>query len=84
MPPLRPLAVLTACHPTFCAAPLSQSKGPGIDIHPLMFTYPAGGNDVAVHIYDSDFAAAAGLADYVAQVRLGWYSWLVQVQGIIG
>lgn len=49
-----------------------------------MFTYPAGGNDVAVHIYDSDFAAAAGLADYVAQVRLGWYSWLVQVQGIIG
>lgn len=36
-----------------------------------MFTYPSGGKDVAVNIYDSDFAAAAGLADYVAQVRLG-------------
>lgn len=55
--------------PSLPAAPLSQSKGPGIDIHPLMFTYPAGGNDVAVQIYDSDFAAAAGLAEYVAKVR---------------
>lgn len=34
-----------------------------------MFTYPAGGHDVAVRVYDSDFAATAGLADYVAQVR---------------
>ncbi|EFN53186.1 hypothetical protein CHLNCDRAFT_36534 [Chlorella variabilis] len=31
-----------------------------------MFTYPSGGGDVAVHVYGSDFAAAAGLADYVA------------------
>ncbi|KAI7837306.1 hypothetical protein COHA_008821 [Chlorella ohadii] len=53
--------------PSGAAAPLSQSKGPGIDIHPLMFTYPAGGNDVAVQIYDSDFAAVAGLAEYVAK-----------------
>lgn len=55
--------------PSGAAAPLSQSKGPGIDIHPLMFTYPAGGGDVEVRVYDSDFAAASGLADYVAQVR---------------
>jgi 6-phosphogluconolactonase len=48
------------------AAPLSQSRGPGENIHPLMFTYPAGGRDVAVNVYDSDFAAASGLADYVA------------------
>ena len=46
--------------PSGAAAPLSQSKGPGIDIHPLMFTYPAGCYDVAVKVYDSDFAAAAG------------------------
>ncbi|PSC76319.1 putative 6-phosphogluconolactonase chloroplastic [Micractinium conductrix] len=52
--------------PSGAAAPLSQSKGPGIDIHPLMFTYPAGCYDVAVKVYDSDFAAAAGLADTVA------------------
>lgn len=57
------------------AAPLSQSKGPGIDIHPLIFTYPTGGNDVAVHVYDSDSAAAAGLADYVAQVNCGCGWW---------
>jgi 6-phosphogluconolactonase len=48
------------------ASPLSQSRGPGINIHPLIFTYPAGGVDVAVNVYETDFAAAAGLADYVA------------------
>ena len=52
--------------PSAAAAPLSQSRGPNVNIHPLLFTYPAGGADVAVHVYDSDFAAASGLADYVA------------------
>lgn len=47
-------------------APLSRSKGPGIDIEPLYFTYPAGESEVGVTIYDNDFAAANGLADLVA------------------
>ena len=47
-------------------APLSASKGPGIDIAPLYFTYPAGEGDVDVTIYETDFAAASGLADMVA------------------
>jgi 6-phosphogluconolactonase len=48
------------------AAPLSRSKGPGIDIAPLYFTYPAGEGEVDVTIYENDFAAANGLADLVA------------------
>ena len=41
--------------PSAAAAPLSQSRGSYVNIHPLLFTYPAGGSDVAVHVYDSDF-----------------------------
>lgn len=52
--------------PSGAAAPLSQSKGPGIDIHPLMFNYPTPTADVAVTVYESGSAAAAGLADMVA------------------
>ncbi|KAL4458977.1 hypothetical protein ABPG75_013842 [Micractinium tetrahymenae] len=52
--------------PSGAAAPLSQSRGPYNNIHPLMFTYRAPTADVDVTVYDSDFAAAAGLADLVA------------------
>ena len=52
--------------PSAALAPLSASKGPGADIRPLDFLYPAGGADTAVAVYDNDFAAAAGLADLVA------------------
>lgn len=48
-------------------APLSSSKGPGIDIHPQYFTYPAGESEVDVIIYDNEFAAANGLADTIAR-----------------
>ena len=48
-------------------APLSNSKGPGIDIHPLYFTYPAGESEVEVIIHESQFSAANGLADLVAR-----------------
>lgn len=42
-------------------APLSTSKGPGIDIHPLYFQYPAGELDVTVNVYENDSEAASGL-----------------------
>lgn len=56
--------------PSGAAAPLSQSKGPGIDIDPLYFTYPAGSLNVDVVVYGGESAAAAGLADLVAAVSL--------------
>jgi len=53
--------------PSGALAPLSNSKGPGIDIHPLYFSYPAGESEVDVKIYENEFAAANGLADAVAR-----------------
>lgn len=52
-------------------APLSHSKGPGIDIDPLYFTYPSvESSQVDVTIYENDVAAANGLADLVAKASL--------------
>ena len=47
-------------------APLSNSKGPGIDIEPLYFTYPSTEVDTRVIVYDTPYAAAGGLAEEVA------------------
>jgi 6-phosphogluconolactonase len=52
--------------PSGALAPLSASKGAGIDIHPLYFTYPVSDGQVDVTIYENDFAAANGLGDLVA------------------
>ena len=51
------------------AAPLSQSKGPGIDITPLYLKYPAGDLDVSVIIHKTADDASNELADLVAKVR---------------
>ncbi len=48
-------------------APLSTSKGPGVDIAPLYFTYPTEEANVSVRVYENDFGAANGLADTVAR-----------------
>ena len=48
-------------------APLSQSKGPGINIAPQYFAYPSGEYEIDVAIHDSAFSAATGLADLVAR-----------------
>lgn len=48
-------------------APLSKSKGPGIDIAPQYFTYPSGESEVEVIVHESEFSAANGLADLVAR-----------------
>lgn len=48
-------------------APLSQSKGPGVDIDPLYFTYPNSETDTQVIVHDTSFSAASGLADAVAE-----------------
>lgn len=50
------------------AAPLSQSKGPGIDIHPLYFKYPAGDVDMSVIIHKTAVEAADDLSELVAKV----------------
>lgn len=50
------------------AAPLSQSRGPGIDTTPPIYTYPDGDVDVSVVIHETSDHAAKGLADLVAQV----------------
>jgi len=47
-------------------APLSNSKGPGIDIEPLYFTYPSHETDTRVVVYETPYAAAGGLAEEVA------------------
>ncbi|KFM28048.1 putative 6-phosphogluconolactonase 1 [Auxenochlorella protothecoides] len=49
------------------AAPLSQSRGPGIDTTPPIYTYPHGDVDVSVVIHETSDHAAKGLADLVAQ-----------------
>ncbi len=48
-------------------APLSKSKGPGIDIAPQYFTYPSGESEVDVIVHDNEFSAANGLADTIAR-----------------
>lgn len=48
-------------------APLSKSKGPGIDIAPMYFTYPDTTTDTQVVVHETAFSAAAGLADAVAK-----------------
>ena len=57
--------------PSGALAPLSASKGPGLDIAPMYFTYPSADPDTTVRIYESDFAATAGLADLVAAQAAG-------------
>lgn len=48
-------------------APLSQSKGPGINIHPQYFSYPSDDSlNVDVTIYENDSDAAAGLSNLIA------------------
>ena len=48
-------------------APLSKSKGPGVDIAPLYFKYPDSTTETDVIIHDTAFSAANGLADLVAE-----------------
>lgn len=52
--------------PSGSLAPLSNSKGPGIDIEPLYFDYPSSEVDTRVLVYDTPYAAAGGLAEEVA------------------
>lgn len=52
--------------PSGALAPLSKSKGPGIDIEPLYFMYPANETDTRVVVYETPYAAAGGLAEEVA------------------
>lgn len=47
-------------------APISTSKGPGIDTHPLYFSYATSESEVNVTIYENDFTASNGLADLIA------------------
>jgi 6-phosphogluconolactonase len=47
-------------------APLSKSKGPGVDIAPLYFTYPDATTDTQVIVHETAFSASSGLADAVA------------------
>lgn len=53
--------------PAGTLAPLSKSKGPGVDIDPLYFSYPSEKAETQVAIYENDFAAATGLADMIAE-----------------
>lgn len=61
-------------------APLSQSKGPGIDVAPLVFEYASGEGSVGVEVYESRDAVTAPLADRlvaaskVAIARKGSYT----------
>ena len=57
--------------PSGAASPLSQSKGPGIDVQPLFFAYPEGDLEVNLAIYENGGDAAQGLADLVAKVSRG-------------
>lgn len=47
-------------------APISTSKGPGIDIHPLVFTYSSANTPTDVAIFEDRGAAASGLADLLS------------------
>lgn len=54
--------------PSGSLAPLSNSKGPGVDIAPMYFTYPGKESEKTnVVVYENGFAAANGLADAVAE-----------------
>ena len=46
-------------------APIATSKGPGIDIAPLYFTYPAAETPIGVVVYKDGKAAATGLAELI-------------------
>ena len=48
-------------------APLSKSKGPGVDIAPMYFTYPDATTETQVIVHETAFSAASGLADAVAE-----------------
>ena len=52
--------------PSGDVAPLSTSKGPGVDIHPLYFVYPQGETETQVIVHENGFSAAQGLADIIA------------------
>lgn len=45
------------------AAPLSQSKGPGIDVAPLVFEYPSGEGSVGVEVFPTREAVTEPLAE---------------------
>lgn len=47
-------------------APLSKSRGPGIDIAPLYFKYPSNETETDVVIHENSFSASNGLAGLVA------------------
>lgn len=49
-------------------APPSQSKGAGVGVAPLVFSYPSGDLDIAVEIYDDRDAVAVALAEEIAKV----------------
>lgn len=53
--------------PSGLVAPVSQSKGAGINVAPLYFAYPSGDLDVTILVHDSDSAAAASLTDLIAK-----------------
>jgi hypothetical protein len=55
--------------PSGLVAPVSQSKGAGINVAPLYFAYPSGDLDVSILVHDSDSAAAASLTDLIAKAR---------------
>ncbi len=48
-------------------APVSRSKGPGIDLEPFIFSYPGAEGAVDVLIHPSEAAATEGVADFVAR-----------------
>eukprot|EP00890_Picochlorum_soloecismus_P001665 jgi/Picsp_1/249/NSC_00248-R1_6-phosphogluconolactonase-like protein len=48
-------------------APLSKSRGPGIDIAPMYFKYPSHGTETDVVIHENGFSASNGLAGLVAE-----------------
>jgi len=48
-------------------APLSKSRGPGIDIAPLYFKYPSNETEIDVVIHENSFSASNGLAGLVAE-----------------
>ena len=47
-------------------APISTSKAPGVDIRPLVFSYPSATAPVDVAVFEDAGAAAIGLADLLA------------------
>jgi 6-phosphogluconolactonase len=47
-------------------APPAQSKGPGLNIHPLYFSYPAAEGAVDLRVAENEFGAANALSELVA------------------